>query len=308
MAAGRGAVGQSLTPLTFAVIGASSSEWPLYIAQQRGFFTSEGLNVQVLLGNTPPNTVNLFASGEANIVNIGTDSCIAAVTHQIPLRLIATMFVPMPYRLMTSPSITSWAQLRGKTVILATKADVTAIFMYKAAQAQRLDMNRDFSIVLGGTTPIRYAALTSGNVQGAILAQPYDLLAEAQGMHPLAQAADVVKRWLFAGLGVNPQWAAAHRTEVVKFLRALRRATEYGYTHPSDAIAIIENVTHVDPAIAQKAYALDFTQWHAFSRTMEIDPKGVQAVMDAMVQMGTIPGSLPVTEMLDPSYAVEAAR
>jgi ABC-type nitrate/sulfonate/bicarbonate transport system substrate-binding protein len=299
---------QTLSDVSFAVIGASSSEWPLYIAQQQGFFRQEGLNVSVITGGTPPNTVNLFASGGVDIVNIGTDRCIAAIAHQIPMKLIATMFVPMPYRLMTSPSIASWSALKGRTVILATKSDVTAIFLRKAAAAQHLDMNRDFSIVLGGTSPIRYAALVSGNVQGAILSQPYDLEAEAQGMHPLAQAADSVKAWLFAGIGVNPVWGAAHRADVVKFLRALRKATDFGYAHPQEAVAIIENVTHVDPAIAQKAYALDFTKWHAFSRTMQIDPKGVQAVMDAVVEMGTIPAALPVADMLDPSYAVEAAR
>jgi NitT/TauT family transport system substrate-binding protein len=303
-----GAQAQTLSDVSIAIIGHSSGEWPLYIAQQQGFFRREGLNVSVVLGNTPPTTVNLFASGDANLVNIGTDSCIAAIAHHIPMKLIATMFVPMPYRLMTSPSITTWGQLRGKTVILATKADVTAIFMKKAAGAQHLDMDRDFSIVLGGTSPVRYTALTSGNVQGAILSQPYDLLAEAKGMHALAQAADVVKRWLFAGIGVNPDWAEAHRPLVVRFLRALRYATDYGYTHPQEAIQIIENVTHVEPAIAQKSYALDFTQWHAFSRTMQIDPRDVQAVMDAVVEMGTIPAPLPLTGLIDPSYAVEAAH
>ncbi|HXF34595.1 MAG TPA: ABC transporter substrate-binding protein [Candidatus Acidoferrales bacterium] len=299
---------QGPAEVSLAVIGASSSEWPLYIAQQRGFFRQEGLNLTVVQGGTPPNTVNLFASGDVNIVNIGTDSCIAAIAHQIPMKLIGTMFVPMPYRLMTSPSIATWSALKGKTVILATKRDVTAIFMRKAALAQHLDMDRDFSIVLGGTSPIRYAALTGGSVQGAILSQPYDLLAEAQGMHALAQASGSIKSWLFAGLGVNPAWGAAHRLQVVKFLRALRRATEYGYSHPQEAIAIIENVTHVDAGIAQRAYALDFTQWHAFSRTMQIDPKNVQAVMDAVVEIGTIPAPLPIADILDSSYAVEAAK
>ncbi|HXP93881.1 MAG TPA: ABC transporter substrate-binding protein [Candidatus Binatia bacterium] len=305
----RAATAQSgLTDVSFAIIGHSSGEWPLYIAQQQGFFRQEGLNVSVVLGGTPPNTVNLFASGDVNIVNIGTDSCIAAIAHQIPMKLVSTMFVPMPYRLMTSPSITTWSQLKGKTIILATKKDVTAIFLRKVAAAQHLDMERDFSIVLGGTSPVRYTALVSGNVQGAVISQPYDLQAEAGGMHVLAQAAGTIKSWLFAGIGVNPSWGAAHRAEVVKFIRALRKATDYGYTHPQEAVAILQNVTHVDQTIAQKAYALDFNQWHAFSRTMQINPKDVQAVMDAVVDIGTIPAPLPVADMIDPSYAVEAAR
>ena len=298
------------TPLevSLAIIGHSAQEWPLYIAQQAGFFRQEGLNVSVILGNTPPNTVNLFASGDVNIVNIGTDSCIAAIAHQIPMKLVSTMFVPMPYRLLTSPSVATWAQLKGKTVILATKKDVTAIAFRRLAQVQHLDMERDFSIVLGGTSPIRYTALISGNVQGAIVSQPYDLQAQAQGMHVLADATSSIKSWLFAGIGVNPTWGAAHRTEVVKFIRALRKGTEYGYAHPQEAITILQNMTHVDQTIAQKSYDLDFTQWHAFSRTMRVEPKDVQAVMDAVVEIGTIPAPLPVADMIDNSYAAEAAR
>jgi NitT/TauT family transport system substrate-binding protein len=304
----RRADAQGLTDLNLTMIGPSSSDWPLYIAQQEGFFRQEGLNVNIILGGTPPNTTSIFASGGADIISNGTDSELAAISHQIPMKIIATMFVPMPYRLMTSPSITTWAQLKGKTIILATKQDVTAIFMHRLADAQHLDMNADFSIVLGGSSSVRYAALISGNVQGAVLSQPYDLLAETQGMHVLAQAADTIKAWLFDGIAVNPSWAAAHRSEVVRFLRALRKATDYGYTHEQQAVDIIIGITHVEPAIAHKAYALDFGTWRAFNRSGRVDPKWIGAVMDSVVGLGVIPRALPLDDVFDPSYAAEAAH
>ncbi|HXP94870.1 MAG TPA: ABC transporter substrate-binding protein [Candidatus Binatia bacterium] len=298
----------ALVDVSVGVLGPSSGDWLMYIAQQQDFFAQEGLNVHVVTAGSPPNTTNLLASGSVNFINNGTDSEIAAIAHQIPMKIVASTFVTNPYTLVTVPSVTSWAQLKGKTITLGTKQDVTAIVLRRMAEAQHLDMDRDFSIVLGGTSAARFAAVSSGNVQGAILTQPFDILAQSQGMHVLAQATTYLKSWVFSGVAVNTNWAATHRSEIVKYIRALRRASQYGYAHEQDAVTALVNATHVDAAVAQRAYAVDFGQWHAFSRTVQIDPKDLQAVMDAIVGIGILPSPLPIGQVLDASYAAEAAR
>ncbi|HXF32934.1 MAG TPA: ABC transporter substrate-binding protein [Candidatus Acidoferrales bacterium] len=297
----------ALADVSIAVLGPSTGDWLMYIAQQQDFFAAEGLNVHVITAGSPPNTTNLLASGSVNFMNNGTDSEIAAIAHQLPLKIVASTFVTNPYTLVTAPSVTTWAQLRNKTITLGTKQDVTAIVLRRMAEAQHLDMDRDFSIVLGGTSAARFAAVSSGNVQGAILTQPFDILAQTQGMHVLAQATTYLKSWVFSALAVNTNWASTHRPEVVKYIRALRRAAQYGYTHRQEAVTALVNVTHVDQSIAQRAYALDFGQWHAFSRTAQVDPRDLQAVMDAIVGIGILPALVPVNAVLDPTYANEAA-
>jgi NitT/TauT family transport system substrate-binding protein len=253
-------------------------------------------------------TINQVATGAVNFATAGTDSVVNAVARHLPIKIVAPSMVTPPYSLITLPSITSWQQLKGKTVILATKQEITAIAFRMMAKANHLDWNNDFSIALAGSTPARFAALKSGNVQGAMLGQPFNFMAEAQGMRTLDESYNYMKVWMFDGIAVNPNWAATHREEIVAFLRALRKASEYAYTHRQEAIDILQAETRSDRATIEKTYDLDFGKWHAFSRNEQIDPKDVQGVIDGVVQQGVLPSGPPLSDVVDLSYGREAAR
>ena len=131
---------------------------------------------------------------------------------------------------------------------MGTKRDVTAVALYHMLAAHHMKPD-DVDILLAGSSGARYAALVSGNVQGAMLAQPFDILAQQKGMKTLGSAYDTFKdKWVFASIIVNKNWADANRGMVVRFLRAMRRAEQWGYAHRDASIAILVNHVHVDPA------------------------------------------------------------
>jgi len=303
-----GAQGQ-LTEVLFGNLAPSASEWPIYLAQDGGFFRQEGLKVTVIAGGGPTQVIQALASGGTNMADDGTDSYIAAVAHGLPIKMIAPQFQTMPYQLVVQPSITSWAQLKGKSVTLGTKKDVTAIAFYRMAEVAAHMKDTDFSLVVGGTSNARYAALISGNVQGAMLSQPFDLLANAKGMRTLASASDYFKNnWMFTALAVNTQWAASHRDTIVKVVRAFRKGIAWGYKHRAEAIAALINATHVDRNIAEQAYDLDFGKWKAFDPQQRINVPAVQNIANIMVQEGDISSAPSIQSMFDLSYVIEASR
>jgi putative hydroxymethylpyrimidine transport system substrate-binding protein len=311
-AAGAQASAQSadagLTEIVFGTLGPSSSNWSLYLAEQQGYLRQEGLRITYVITGNPVNTLNQVATGGLNIASDGTDTVIAGVVHKLPVKAVSTFMVGNPYALVVAPSIASWNDLRGKTVSVGTKEDVTGMLLDAMARAHKYDMNKDFNLVVIGNTGARYQALTTGNVQAAFLGQPFDFLAESKGMHVLGRAPDYFKDWMYTSVVVNTNWAATHRAEVVKFIRALRKGTVYGYEHPQDAVAALIAATKVDPDAAQKAYALDFGQLKVFSRTGIVPEKGVRAVMDAMLHIGSIAAAPPVSDVVDNSFALEAQR
>jgi ABC-type nitrate/sulfonate/bicarbonate transport system substrate-binding protein len=107
---------------------------------------------------------------------------------------------------------------------------------------------------------------------------------------------------------VNTGWAAAHHAEVVRFISALRKAATYGYTHPQETVDILIAATKVDADSAQKAYALDFAQSRAFSTTGIVPRKGLQAVIDGMVHIGSLPTAPAIAAVLAESFARESQR
>ena len=295
------------TEITLGILAPSAAEWPLFVAESQGFFKSEGLKVTLVRGGSPPNVINAIATNAVNIAENGTDSIIAAIGRGLPLKLVAPFFTTNPYTLVTVPSVKTWEQLKGKSVILGTKQDVTAIALENMAAAHKMTLN-DFSIIVGGNTPARFAALEGGNVQGAMLTQPYDLIAESKGANNLGTASDVIKDWNFTAFVVNPSWANANRPTVVRFLRAIRKAIQYGYTHKTETVAALVDVTHADAAITAKAYDIDWTKWKAFDRNLKLSQKAVENVASYQVKFGAIKTMPAFSDLYDPSFAAEAVK
>lgn len=288
--------------VSYGILNYTAADWPLMLGLAQGFFKKEGVNLTVVTLGSPPNVINALASNAVNIAEDGTDSYIAAVTHNLPIKMVATGFAVDPYSLVVAPSITTIDQLKGKTVMLGTKQDVTAITLEALIKPHNMSLN-DFSIVVAGSTPARYAALLSGNAQASMLLQPFDLLAESKGYHALNTGPQVLKNWLFTTIAVNDGWAASNRPAVIATLRALREATQYGYTHKQEALAILISYTHTTPEIAEKAYDLDFTQWKAFRDDLSVTPAQLDQVAKQQIQFGVITSEPAFTAMYDGSYA-----
>jgi NitT/TauT family transport system substrate-binding protein len=302
-----GAAQSNLAEVSFGVLTPTASEWPVYIGVAQGFFKDQGLNVSIIEGNTPPNVINMVATNGANLADNGCDSEIAAVSHGLPIKVVAPMFGVNPYSLVVTPNIKSWADLKGKSVMLGTKQDVTAIALGALAASHKLTLD-DFQIVIGGNSTARYQGLQSGQVQGAMLGQPFDLLAQSKGDTILATASDSIKDWAFTCVITNTDWAAKNRPLVVKFLRGLRKSIQYGYANKAGSVAVLVDKAKVDPAIAAASWDIDFGKWKAFNPNLKLSEAGIESVGKYQVQFGVIPAMVPLNQLYDPSYTAEALK
>jgi NitT/TauT family transport system substrate-binding protein len=293
--------------VTYGILNYTAAEWPLMLAQDQGFFKKEGISVSVVSLNSPPNVINALASGAVNVAEDGTDSYIAAVLHNLPIKIVAPIFAVDPYSLVVAPAITSIEQLKGKTIMLGTKQDVTAITLAAMIKPAHLTLD-DFSIVVSGSTPARYQALVSGNAQGSLLLSPFDFLAESQGFHTLQSGQQVLKNWLFTTLAVNEGWASGNRPAVIAMLRALREGAQYGASHKPQAIAALIAYTKTTPEIADKTYERDYVQWKVFRDDLAVTPAQLDEIAKQQTAFGVIASEPPFTTMVDTSYAAAARR
>jgi ABC-type nitrate/sulfonate/bicarbonate transport system substrate-binding protein len=287
--------------LTLAMNAPGSGNWPVYIADQQGFFRDEGLHVTTVLTGSNTATITTIATGDANVGLDGSDIEIEAAAHGLPVKIVAPEFGPNPYTLVVAASIASWDQLKGKTIVLGSPQDVSSVTFAKMAAAQHLDRS-DFSIVNSPSSSSRYAALLSGTAQATVLSQPFDILAQQNGYHALASGSDLIKPWADTCFAVNTKWAAnpANRATIVHFVRALRKAVRFGYNDPSGAIAALIRATNVSPEVARRAYAVDFREKHVFDINDRLDLPGDLAAMGATVGA--------IADVFDPTYLNESAR
>jgi ABC-type nitrate/sulfonate/bicarbonate transport system substrate-binding protein len=296
-----------LFEIVVSSVGPGAPEWPLYIGEELGLFAKVGLTVSESTAGNAQNTVTALVTGDAPLAILASDIIIVSAARQLPIAYIAPIITIPTYSLVVAPSIKTWNDLRGKVVLVTNKEDITAITLRKLAQAQKMDWLKDFNILISGTSQLRTVALASGNAQGAMLTQPYDVYAQRQGMHVLARASDVMHDWVSNGLAVNPKWAAVHRPELVRFLRVLREAIAYAYAHPADAVAIMSRKLRLEPADVQIAYDEIFGQ-NGMSRDLVVNERALRNVEDGVVDIGTLPSAPPLANFVDASFVRESRR
>jgi ABC-type nitrate/sulfonate/bicarbonate transport system substrate-binding protein len=296
-----------LTEVVWGVLGTSATEWPEYIGVAKGFFAAEGIKLTTVAGGSPPAVIQQLATGALDLASDGSDSVMAAIGRGLGIKVVGPGFVPNPYQLIVAPSIKSWADLKGKPIMLGTKQDVTALALEKLAEQQNMKVD-DFSIIVGGNSGARYAALLSGNVAGAMLAQPFDFQAVDKGNRVLGSAWDVLKDWQFTTITANTAWAEKNRDTVVKFLRAYRKSVQYGYANRADAIASLATETKFDPSILTRAYDLVWVKLKAFDPSLKVSPAALNAVAKSQLDFGAISQLPKLADVYDPSYAAEAVK
>ena len=298
---------QQLTEVIWGVLGVSATEWPEYVGEAKGYFADEGIKLTTIAGGTPPNVIQQLATGALNLASDGSDSVMAAIGRGLGIKIVGPGFGPNPYQLLVTPAIKTWADLKGKSIMLGTKQDVTALALEKLAEQNGMKID-DFSIIIGGNSGARYAALLSGNVAGAMLGQPFDFQAIDKGMHVLGSAWDVMKDWQFTTINANTAWAAANRGTVVKFLRAYRKSIQYAYANRAGANDALATQTKFDPAIVSRAYDLVWNKLKAFDPNLRVSPASINAVAKSQVDFGVIKEMPKLADVYDPSFAAAAVK
>lgn len=299
---------QAPADVSLAMNAPGSGNWPVYIALAQNFFADEGLRVTPVLSGSNVATMNLLATGSANVGLDGSDIEIASIVHGLPIKIVAPEFGPNPYTVLTVSSVTTWQDLKGKAIVLGSPQDVSSLSFLKMAAQQHLTRG-DFSIFTSASSSSRYDALLPGQVQATVLSQPFDILAEEHGFRRLASGSGTLKPWADTSFAVNTKWAAANRATVVHFVRALKAAVAYGYAHKAEAVAALVQATNIAPSTAQKAYDLDFTQLHVFDINGRVDLKrDLLAMGDDIRDAGAIASVPPIDDIFDPSYLSGAGR
>src|SRR5438874_214912 len=89
---------------------------PLWIAQEKGFFTKFGVNVQQVYMPGSPVMIASMASGHVHLANTGGTAALGAAAGGLDLRVIGTFTSRIPFDLVVRPNIKSPKDLWGKRI------------------------------------------------------------------------------------------------------------------------------------------------------------------------------------------------
>lgn len=140
---------------------------PYYVAQDKGYFAAEGLEVTMQYGSIN-DLMSLVAQGKIPFALVSGDELIQARANGIPVQMIATQYQKYPVALaaLKSKNINSLADIKGKTIGIPGAFGSTYIGL-KALLASAKLTESDINLQTIGFT--QREALAQGKVDAAMV-------------------------------------------------------------------------------------------------------------------------------------------
>ena len=211
---------------------------PLWAAQEHGFFADEGLEVE---GTIYGNASQVAAAARRHVPGLSSARPSLRSRTQAeggPLKIVAGNAGKLVHSLIARAPFKRIEDLRGRMIGIFSDKEGTFFHVKAMLAAHGLNYPGDYQVKHTGGVPPRHKALLAGEIDAGLQSVPWNYVAEEAGMNNLGDVIEYVPDWQFVSINVNSQWAAANRDVLVRFLRAMLRATEWLYANRAAASAI----------------------------------------------------------------------
>ena len=283
------------------VVGLSSVNvafLPVYVAQERGFFKDEGLDVLLVLFNAGSTNLQALIGGDVQIMGGGVVETIGGRGAGVDIKNFWGICNLMPFQLYSLPEFKSMKEARGKRFAISRFGSLTDFLTRATLRHFGLDA-KDVTILQIGTTPARFAALSAKGVDASIVWFPVTEIAKSQGYNKLFDLKDILPEWSYVSFAARESWLAKERAQATKFLRAYQRGVKQTVENKDDAVKTLRKYVKMDPVYAPAGY----DQYRdSFPLNGYIAEKTVPIVVEQEFETGRLKRKISVEEIIDRSF------
>jgi ABC-type nitrate/sulfonate/bicarbonate transport system substrate-binding protein len=236
------------TTVRVAIPDLSIATLPLAVGVWKGFFRTEGLDVELVqIGGQA--ALPALLNGEVSYL-YGWGATSTGVVQGAPIKVLAVLQDRPPHVVVAQPAIRVPADLRGRRLATSRPGGTDDQILQRVLQSAGL-RPEDVEMARLGETSLRLQALLAGQVDAAALAQPFTAAAEKEGFHVIARGGDVLQVPISI-VATSQAYLAAAPDNVRRLLRGVAR----GYPYLTNAANVPEIVTwaterySIDPALA----------------------------------------------------------
>lgn len=227
---------------------------PAYVAQAKGYFKQEGLDVELIVVRGGRLGLQALAAGDVHFV-LYIAASLPAIWNGTDLKILAQMTNMLPFSLMVRPDIRKVEDLKGKKVGVSVGATTFAL-VHELLKLNGIDPDKGVEYVnISGNGP-KIAALQTGLIAAAPLAPPTELKALKAGFKRLLSFGDVLPEMSFTGLVAAARFIREEPRIVEKMVRGLVRGTVAARDDREVAIGVMQNHLKMTPYEASESYNL----------------------------------------------------
>src|SRR5258706_1687571 len=221
------------------------------MAQQRGFFKEENLEVEIIRMN-PNVAITALATGDVDYCQL-FGAVVGAAVAGLPVRIVGGYLDNWPMTLIAQPEVKTLKDLRGKTLGISSfgaTPDVAARMMIKQAG---IDPEKDIKVLALGSDAARLTALKQRIVDVVVISPPADTQMEKQGFKILARAYELFS-FPYLGLGTHLKKIKERPDEIRRVLKATIRANRFIRDNRDEAARTLIGWGKVEREFAYASY------------------------------------------------------
>ena len=197
-----------------------------WIAKEAGYFSAEGLDVELVRVGGSSRMVAAMLGGSAPIIQAGAIAALTANVAGADVVIIGSTGTVSPFRLIARPEIKQPSDLKGKKAGITTFGSTSDQVMRIAFKQFNLDPSKDVALLTFGAQPEAFAALMNGIVQVAALSYPLYPKAIKSGMRELVNFADLGVEDINGTVMTTRAFVAQQRDTALRFMRAFTRGMQ----------------------------------------------------------------------------------
>jgi NitT/TauT family transport system substrate-binding protein len=280
---------------------------PLWVAQRKGFYGQEGLDLEIPALESGSRAMQALLGGSTQLVATTPEDLIRATEAGTPTVILAGVLNALTHSLMAGPKFKKAADLRGGKVAASSVTGSVTYALKLMLAKNDLHYPKDYILIQIGGSGVRFAALKGGGIDAALVAEPLALVAEEAGLSNIGFVGDYLPHMQVTVVGARADWAKANRGVVVRYLKGLVRTFRWLHNNKEEAIEATSSVAKIETKFGARGHHI-YTSRQVWPIDGSPTPEGLKVVLDSMHADKILGAPQRPEKYLDLSYLHEALK
>jgi ABC-type nitrate/sulfonate/bicarbonate transport system substrate-binding protein len=273
-----------------AYVALSGSMWVPWIAKEGRLFDRYGLDVSLVYIGQANRPVEAMNAGSVDFLAIAGPTVLLANIGGMDITAVAGIINKPHQSIIVKPDIRSPKDLRGKRLMTGTRSSSVFFLLARALARWGLDPNSDVTIVSGlGGQPGYFAALSAGQVDGALLSEPTRTAAVRAGFKEIGKLSEMDLKSQSVTIAVTERLTTSNPDAVRRLVAAVSEAGRRLKADQAFALTVMTKYTRLEDR------SMLVGSYETFAPITEEIPMptadGIRADLESLCLSGQTPGA-----------------
>jgi NitT/TauT family transport system substrate-binding protein len=223
--------------------GPTAQMFPIFMAQEKGFYAEEGLDVTLNYSKGSSDAARQLAAGNADWGIFSSAATMQTVQRGFPLKAIMQVYYPDTFDIVVpeQSDVKSMADMKGKTIGLSDLAGGEVPMTRASIVSSGLKEGADVKLVVAGEgDPTTVRSFNEDRIQAYAGAKRDLLLIPAQGIPVRSITPAEITAFPGDALSVRAETFEKDPELLAKFVRATLKGWAWGMANPDKAFELLK--------------------------------------------------------------------